>query len=191
MEQKQQIPFSEHIPFYFVREVREREGGDDGEHVYENSVYGNEKMNLKRVCETRVIRFNMGTHSRIVIKRTRGRELYFWQRFDGYLECVGKELCEVITDLFGEFSTDELLQMANKIVYDLNDDYITFETKLLRDILIGKQKAICNDYQAFEFEYVVDFTRECLTAQHGDTLVKLPFECLKRGFVFSDFVEFL
>ena len=133
----------------------------------------------------------MGTHSRIVIKRKRGGNLNFWQHFDGYLEGVGKELCDVIRELLVEFSTEELVIMSNHMACEVVDGDSKFETSMLKDILIGKSKAICDNCHNFEYEYVVDLHKECLTAQHGDVLVKLPFVCVKSGLVFSDFVKFL
>lgn len=133
----------------------------------------------------------MGTHSRILLKRTRGKELYFWQQFDGYLEGVGNDLCDVLRDLLRVYSTHELHGMANCIKCMSKKDTMKFETHMLQDIITGKRKAIHDDYAIFEYEYVIDFENEVVTAQRDEVLVKLPFKYVQLGLAFSDVVEFM
>ena len=105
--------------------------------------------------------FNMGTHSRIVIKRKRGGNLNFWQHFDGYLEGVGKELCDVIRELLVEFSTEELVIMSNHMVCELVDGDSKFETSMLKDMLIGKSKAKQNYPSLSQFHHKNEKNRKC------------------------------
>jgi hypothetical protein len=57
----------------------------------------------------------MGTRSRIVIRRKRSEDIYLWQHWDGYLEGVGKDICEEMRRLLDKYTAKDLQEMIEKL----------------------------------------------------------------------------
>lgn len=127
----------------------------------------------------------MGTSSRIVIKRKRSNDVFLWQRWDGYLEGVGADLCKQLQQLLEKYSISELQDMVENI----QEGTEIFETDKIIDMFTNLINVKFEECDQVLYEYVIDLENKFLTAVFDYTKITLPFGFIKQGITFHDLYE--
>jgi hypothetical protein len=138
--------------------------------------------------------FPMGTHSRIILRRSTGRNhIHLWMHWDGYFSGQGDQICKQLRLLLSKYSTISLQSMLDALeVPELEDDNQNFSAEHLGDFIEGHipfKNDMCEDV---EYEYTVDFAKGLLLAsRNGEKTFVVTFASIQEGFNVSQIVEYL
>lgn len=138
----------------------------------------------------------MSTSSRIRIKTKEEGFLYFWQKWDGYLEGIGAELCSQMRKLLDKYTVAELAEMVEKLKPSPKGEgeegvggasFVLWDHSL-EDLLLGEDKFWFSYSAAYtsdaDYDYIVDFYAQ--TVNCIGCMPLLTFQDIRKG---EDFRE--
>jgi hypothetical protein len=142
------------------------------------------------MCEIPSFPFlNMGTRSRILIRRTSQAFIHLWMHWDGYFSGQGDEICAQLVHLLSKYSHDDLQNKVDALVVEElieDDEEQNFSAEFLEDFVEGKTTYKNDPCDDVEYEYVIDFNRAILLAKHYRNNYVIQFESIKNGFKVSE-----
>jgi hypothetical protein len=124
----------------------------------------------------------MGTRSRILLRRSSKTDIYLWMHWDGGLFHKGKLLCEQLLHLTSKYSKDQLVHMVELLEIPYTDRYQNFVVEKFTAFVEGSTEYRNDESGDFEYEYIVDFSKEalCVKCPFGQSFI--TFDMLTKGF---------
>lgn len=127
----------------------------------------------------------MGTSSFIVIK-TKKRSIYLWQQLDGYLGCVGHDLCTELNRMLDLYTVKDLREMTCSI----NEGTERFTTNMLESVFTNLiQVEFFNPEKDYDYMYIIDLENKMVIAKFENNVLKLDFQLIMLGYTFNDIYE--
>ncbi len=142
-----------------------------------------------------LITFQMGTRSRIVIRRSNKSHIHLWMHWDGYLSGQGDRICSQLRLLLQNYSTISLQTKVDALeIADVEEDECqNFSAEYLEDFIENRTDYKNDPCDDIEFEYTIDFSKGLLIVDacgHNQKFVVL-MPSIQDGFDVSSLEEYL
>ena len=133
----------------------------------------------------------MGTRSRILLRRTSKTPIYLWMHWDGYFSGQGDEICIQLARLLSKYSHISLQAKIDELAIEelAEDESQNFSAEFLEDFVEGQTSYKSDSCDDVEYEYVVDCKAGVLLAKHNGHCYVVHFASIKNGYKVSELEE--